>query len=282
MRKEGVTILYGRVDYVELIVRFNSVQCTEIKLIIDEPTTDNERFRIHNLISGPYLGPLGSLTRNDQRVFNSEDSMAEEAQLLGTLMPIGGGDPIPLSKKEVVIGRRPSCDIRLEFENISGRHCMLSFQNGTWSVRDLGSSNGTKVNGQRLQRQQGVMPDDEIAIATHLFRLDYVPSNQFVDAQTLLEDDNAIIALDDHQPTSLMELAGFSEGGEPITGRDPASRAPLPRNPSQNNPQRDTIEQSRVDPVPSSFDRSEQNKSTSDEDDDFLKLIEDEVLGDDR
>ena len=73
--------------------------------------------------------------------------MRPHAEILGILQPVGGGDPIPLNKPEMIIGRRPSCDIRLDFENISGKHCMLRFINGVWNVKDLGSTNGTTVNG---------------------------------------------------------------------------------------------------------------------------------------
>src|SRR5262249_6269235 len=67
-------------------------------------------------------------------------------EILGILQPVGGGDPIPLTKAELVVGRRAGCDIRLDYENISGKHCNLRFLNGIWMVRDLGSTNGTTVN----------------------------------------------------------------------------------------------------------------------------------------
>ena len=46
------------------------------------------------------------------------------------LVPLKGGDPIPLLRPKLVVGRRESCDICLRFPNISGRHCELSFQVG--------------------------------------------------------------------------------------------------------------------------------------------------------
>src|SRR4051812_18952070 len=69
--------------------------------------------------------------------------MTIEPTPLGILQPLGGGDPIPLRKEELLLGRRMTCDIRLDFENISGRHCILRLTNGIWHVRDLGSTNGT-------------------------------------------------------------------------------------------------------------------------------------------
>ena len=102
--------------------------------------------------------------------------MRPPSEVLGVMYPVGGGDPIPLTKAEIVIGRRPGNDIRLDFENISGKHCKLRFANGLWMVRDLGSTNGTTVNGSLLASEQSVMPDEELGIAGHLFTIDYEPA----------------------------------------------------------------------------------------------------------
>src|SRR5438874_10947450 len=101
--------------------------------------------------------------------------MRPRSEVLGVLNPVGGGDPIPLVKPELTIGRRPSCDICLDFENVSGKHCVLKFHNQVWHVRDLGSTNGTTVNGAALSSEHSVMPDDELGIAGHLFMIDYEP-----------------------------------------------------------------------------------------------------------
>jgi predicted component of type VI protein secretion system len=124
---------------------------------------------------------------------------------LGILKPIGGGDPIPLLKDEIVIGRRHSCDISLDFENISGRHCTLKFINGIWHVRDMRSTNGTFVNRQRIENDHGVLPDDELKIASHLFTIDYEPAGHLGIASTnqALEEGMA------QASRSLLELAGI-------------------------------------------------------------------------
>ena len=51
----------------------------------------------------------------------------------------------------MTLGRRESCDVPLQFPNISGVHCELSFRDGYWSIKDLNSTNGIKVNGMRVQ-----------------------------------------------------------------------------------------------------------------------------------
>src|SRR5919112_911958 len=71
----------------------------------------------------------------------------------GELVPVGGGDTIPLLQEIMTIGRRESCDIRLNFQNVSGTHAELSFKNGVWYLRDMGSTNGVKVNGERTLRR---------------------------------------------------------------------------------------------------------------------------------
>src|SRR6266446_5840020 len=64
----------------------------------------------------------------------------------GELVPVGGGDSIPLIRETLTLGRRESCDICLRVPNVSGLHCELSFRDGVWWLRDLGSTNGVKVN----------------------------------------------------------------------------------------------------------------------------------------
>src|SRR3954447_5470255 len=117
-------------------------------------------------------------------------AMLSPRKSLGVMRPLGGGDPIPLKKDELIIGRRHTSDIRLDFHNISGKHAVLKFIRGTWHVRDLGSTNGTTVNGQRISSEHGVLPDDELGIAGHFFSLDYdaAAPTSLMDANQLLEE----------------------------------------------------------------------------------------------
>ena len=92
--------------------------------------------------------------------------------MYGELNPLGGGDPIPLKKHKLLVGRRPSCDICLPFPNVSSEHCELTMENGYWKIRDLGSSNGLKVNGMRLE-SKFLLPGDEVTIAKHKFEIQY-------------------------------------------------------------------------------------------------------------
>jgi pSer/pThr/pTyr-binding forkhead associated (FHA) protein len=138
-------------------------------------------------------------------------SMCTETMMLGELLPVGGGDPIPLLKTQLVIGRRESCDIVLRFPNVSGTHCELSIDGGYWYVRDKGSSNGTKVNGTRVSEQR-LEPGDILTVAKHQFEITYEPSQ--LGAQALPASEEAI---NDLFSRPLLESAGLvSRGrGEP-------------------------------------------------------------------
>jgi predicted component of type VI protein secretion system len=94
--------------------------------------------------------------------------------MYGELVPVGGGDPIPLLKKSLLIGRRESCDIVLRFSNVSAHHCQLTVNAGYWHVRDLQSRNGVKVNGIRVIDKR-VDPGDTLSIAKHKYEVHYSP-----------------------------------------------------------------------------------------------------------
>ena len=93
-------------------------------------------------------------------------------QLNGELVPVGGGDAIPLIRDLLTVGRRESCDICLHFPNISGLHCELSFRNGYWYIRDRNSTNGIKVNGSRVQEKL-LHPKDEVTIGKRKYTIEY-------------------------------------------------------------------------------------------------------------
>lgn len=96
--------------------------------------------------------------------------------MYGELIPQGGGDPIPLIKKQLLIGRRESCDVILRFANVSAHHCQLFINGGYWYIRDMKSRNGVKVNGIKVQEKR-IDPGDELAIAKHKYELLYSPAD---------------------------------------------------------------------------------------------------------
>jgi pSer/pThr/pTyr-binding forkhead associated (FHA) protein len=92
------------------------------------------------------------------------------------LVPVDGGPPIVISRDVTVIGRgRSLCDILLQSSSISKLQCLIAKTDGLLFIRDLGSTNGTKVNGQRVTRG-ALLPGDELAFASVKFRVHLGPS----------------------------------------------------------------------------------------------------------
>ena len=86
------------------------------------------------------------------------------------LVPLDGGPPIDIAKDLVVVGRKEECDLRLEHKSVSKMHCVLVKTDGLLLLRDLGSTNGTRVNGTRVRRA-ALLPNDQISIAHYKFRV---------------------------------------------------------------------------------------------------------------
>jgi adenylate cyclase len=103
------------------------------------------------------------------------------------------------------MGRRESCDICLKFPNISGLHCELSFKDGYWCIRDLGSTNGIKVNGTRVLNRP-LRPGDEVAIANRRYTIQY---NLVAGSFEILEAE--LSEQEDMKAQSLLEKAGLAK-----------------------------------------------------------------------
>ncbi len=79
---------------------------------------------------------------------------------------------VPLLLEEVTVGRKEGNTIRLTERNVSRRHARLYRANGAFKIEDLGSANGTKVNGVRLRGQQGLKVGDQIQIGDYRILLE--------------------------------------------------------------------------------------------------------------
>lgn len=109
-------------------------------------------------------------------------TVVSRLELNGKLIPKDGGEPIPLIRTPLRFGRRESCDICLNFHNVSALHCELMFTDGYWHVRDLNSTNGIRVNGERVVKRV-LRPDDVLSIAKKQFKIIYAPPNDFAISQ---------------------------------------------------------------------------------------------------
>lgn len=88
------------------------------------------------------------------------------------LIPIEGGSPFVIEKDLILIGRNEECELRLDHKSISKLHCILVKTDGLILVRDLGSTNGTRVNGQRVRRA-ALLPNDQFSVANFKYRVSF-------------------------------------------------------------------------------------------------------------
>jgi predicted component of type VI protein secretion system len=86
------------------------------------------------------------------------------------LIPLDGGEPVNILRDLTVVGRKEDCDLRLDHKSVSKLHCVLVKTDGLLLLRDLGSTNGTRVNGQRVRRA-ALLPNDQLAIAGFKYRV---------------------------------------------------------------------------------------------------------------
>lgn len=91
--------------------------------------------------------------------------------MLARLVALDEGSDVPLDRAMIVVGRHPQCDVRLDSLRVSRHHCCMTHDHGEVLVRDLGSTNGIRINGQRVELGR-LRAGDELSIAHIRYRLD--------------------------------------------------------------------------------------------------------------
>jgi FHA domain/Domain of unknown function (DUF1707) len=83
---------------------------------------------------------------------------------------------LPEADAPVTLGRSRTCNCVLADPSVSRRHAELRREDGRWLLRDLGSRNGTRVNGVRLLDEAEVCPGDRVSFGDAGFRLGEAPA----------------------------------------------------------------------------------------------------------
>jgi len=98
--------------------------------------------------------------------------------MLAQLLPVDGGTPVTLNRRVTVVGRSATiCDLPLNNTSVSKLHCILVKTDGLVYMRDLGSTNGTRVNGQRVLRG-ALLPGDQISFSGSAYRVHLGPDQE--------------------------------------------------------------------------------------------------------
>lgn len=75
------------------------------------------------------------------------------------------------ARPELLVGRHLDCDVVVDDRTVSRRHARLRFRDGHWVLRDLDSTNGTRVNGTSVVRCR-LLPGDELTLGDAVLLVD--------------------------------------------------------------------------------------------------------------
>lgn len=175
--------------------------------------------------------------------------------LKAELKVIGGkhhGRVIPLTTRKFLVGREPDCHLRPNSESVSRHHCVFTLDDYTCHVRDLGSTNGTYVNGRRITGQVQLKSHDRVTIGKLTFeviihsnvRIDELDAQEAAAKATVLSDVGApavesttnIVQRPDAaaEETSVLEGDTAFETPQPVapaTSPTPAQQPPVEHSP---------------------------------------------------
>jgi predicted component of type VI protein secretion system len=137
------------------------------------------------------------------------------------LVPENGDPPIPVVRDVTVIGRHESCDVVITAEGLSKRHCVVVKTDGLLVIRDLATTNGTKVKGQRV-RWAALLPEDRISLGGYKIRI-YLGSDEMPSPSEQRRERAAASA-----PPPALRVAPVKAGGNAATVRMPKEESGLP------------------------------------------------------
>jgi hypothetical protein len=89
---------------------------------------------------------------------------------------------VPFTAPELTVGRAPDSGLLLPERDISRRHARLQRSNGAVWVEDLGSANGTRVNGERIETRRRIGPGDLVQIGSFDLAIEGVDAAGAADA----------------------------------------------------------------------------------------------------
>jgi hypothetical protein len=117
--------------------------------------------------------PVGGRTM----VYSSAERVAEPLQESARLRPqnailVVEGKRMVVGDRGAIVGRSRQCEIVVEDPNVSRRHAELRPRGGSWVLTDLGSTNGSRVNGRPVEGPTVVRPGDEIELGTAVMRFE--------------------------------------------------------------------------------------------------------------
>jgi predicted component of type VI protein secretion system len=142
------------------------------------------------------------------------------------LVALSEGPSIWLDKPILLIGRHPECDIQIDSRKISRRHCCIAQVSDYLILRDLGSTNGVRINGVRIIEGR-IAPGDEVTIGGNRYRVSWdsvAPDGQAAARQKMIKPPPSSPDDEDAQLESSDEPIPLSESGRPLPAGAPPPR----------------------------------------------------------
>lgn len=93
-------------------------------------------------------------------------------QIVNTALVLATGERVLLDGETIKVGRQATCRVAFDDSNVSREHAQLRRGPDGWMILDLGSTNGTKINGLKISAEQLLVNGDEIAFGTSIARFE--------------------------------------------------------------------------------------------------------------
>ena len=124
------------------------------------------------VVRGLTVEPSARTARSGRNGKNDVAAPAAPAGPTSLVVYADGAKPrtVKLSAS-MVVGRSPDCELLIDDTYASQQHARLFGKNGAWYVEDLGSTNGTYVNDQKLASPAMIQPGDRIRVGTTVLEL---------------------------------------------------------------------------------------------------------------
>lgn len=142
------------------------------------------------------------------------------------------GRQIALPGTEAVLGRLKGCTVRIAAHEVSRKHCRIREQNGQVTILDLGSANGTFINGRRIAEETLLAPGDQLQIGSVVFAVETpgaavpaLPRADVVESEAIDDVPFVIESADAARPAE--------EGFEIVDAEDEAPAAAAPAVPAK-------------------------------------------------
>jgi hypothetical protein len=121
-----------------------------------------------------FVGPVNVEIEVDDHLHQGtlEIEASMSSTTVGASVVTGDGRRIPVPAGGLTIGRLPECEIALGDGNVSRRHAQIRTVDGRYAVADLGSTNGTRVNGVPIDGPRELEADDEISVGNTTLRFE--------------------------------------------------------------------------------------------------------------